>query len=445
MKILSFFLSVVLLVALVGSPAFCEIKAKSQSISPTFGWLFWDVSDQAGAFTVEDNSPYLGARYLFNITENFGVQGNFGFVPSENADGNRSHNFIMFGGDGVFHFLTGTVVPYALGGAGYIKNVTQEDFLDVKDPYYEFGGGVKIFPTETAYVGIDVRDVILPLDLEDTGSTTYHNVFPSFELGFMWGGGPPPDMDADGVPDKKDKCPGTPFGAVVDERGCPIDTDGDGVYDGLDRCTGTPSGAEVDGSGCPKDTDGDGVFDGIDLCAGTPDGAVVDDEGCPKDSDNDGVYDGLDECPGTPAGKRVDISGCEIPEIEYEFLSEKKLELQILFELGSAKILPESEDILQQVGEILEKWEKVTVEVAGHTDATGGEALNQKLSQKRAESVRDYLLENFEIEGSRLVAKGYGESKPIAPNDTPEGRQMNRRVEINVLNPEALKRALPMK
>lgn len=444
MKSLSFFLSAVLLVSLVTSPAFCEIKAKSQSISPTFGRIYWDVSDQGLA--VENNSPYLGARYMFNITEHFGVQGNFGFIPSQNNEGNRSHNFLMFGGDGVYHFTTGAVVPYALGGVGYIKNITQEEYLDIKDPYYEFGGGIKIFPTETAFFGIDVRDVILPFQPEGGESNTHHNVLPTFEVGFLWGGGPPPDMDADGVPDKKDKCPGTPFGAVVDERGCPIDTDGDGVFDGLDKCAGTPAGATVDGSGCPIDSDGDGVYDGIDQCPNTPMGAVVDDMGCPKDSDNDGVYDGLDECPGTPAGKRVDRSGCEIPEIEYEFLSKQTLELQVHFALGSAKIQTESEVILQQVGSILEKWEKVTVEVGGHTDSSGSEAVNQKLSQKRAESVRDYLLEHFpSIEGSRIVAKGYGESMPKYDNETKEGRSKNRRVEIKVLNPDALKRALPMK
>jgi OOP family OmpA-OmpF porin len=248
----------------------------------------------------------------------------------------------------------------------------------------------------------------------------------------------------DGVPDKKDNCPDTPMGAIVDERGCPIDTDGDGVFDGLDKCPGTPAGATVDNTGCPKDTDADGVLDGIDKCASTSKGATVDATGCPQDTDNDGIFDGLDKCPDTRAGARVDATGCEIKEIEFEFLSKERLELYVNFKSGSAEIMDESKPLLNDVGGILVKWSEVRVEIAGHTDSQGGEDFNMKLSQKRAESVRDYLLQNFPSIGQdRMLAQGYGEMQPIAPNDTKEGMAKNRRVEVKVLNPETLKKALP--
>lgn len=123
-------------------------------------------------------------------------------------------------------------------------------------------------------------------------------------------GGAPRDADHDHVANKRDRCPDTPLGAVVDANGCPVDTDGDKVFDGLDACPGTPSGAAVDTKGCPLDSDNDGVFDGLDLCANTPVGAKVDSNGCPLDSDKDGVFDGLDHCPDTPVGALVDANGC---------------------------------------------------------------------------------------------------------------------------------------
>ena len=122
----------------------------------------------------------------------------------------------------------------------------------------------------------------------------------------------PPDTDGDGVNDLLDKCPNTPAGAKVDADGCPIDSDHDGVWDGLDKCPDTPAGATVDANGCPHDSDGDGVFDGIDQCPNTPTGTPVDATGCPLDSDKDGVPDNLDKCPNTPAGIKVDANGCPI-------------------------------------------------------------------------------------------------------------------------------------
>jgi len=123
-------------------------------------------------------------------------------------------------------------------------------------------------------------------------------------------GGPPRDADRDRVANRRDRCPDTPLGAVVDPTGCPVDTDTDKVFDGLDACPGTPGGAIVDDRGCPVDTDNDTVFDGLDLCANTPMGATVDPNGCPLDGDKDGVFDGLDRCPDTPTGATVDTAGC---------------------------------------------------------------------------------------------------------------------------------------
>src|SRR6185436_19471903 len=132
-------------------------------------------------------------------------------------------------------------------------------------------------------------------------------------VGWTWGiGSRPKDSDEDGVFDKKDKCPDTPHGAVVDKVGCPIDSDGDGVWDGIDQCPDTAKGWPVDAKGCPLDSDGDGVVDGLDKCPNTPKGCTVNAEGCQADADGDGVCDGVDKCPDTPKGCRVDARGCPI-------------------------------------------------------------------------------------------------------------------------------------
>lgn len=122
--------------------------------------------------------------------------------------------------------------------------------------------------------------------------------------------GCPLDADHDGVADGIDLCPDTAYGDQVDERGCRADSDGDGVADGSDACPGTIAGAQVDEWGCPLDPDGDGVATGLDRCPDTPWGAWVDADGCPSDSDGDGVADGIDRCPDTPAGAFVDRLGC---------------------------------------------------------------------------------------------------------------------------------------
>jgi OOP family OmpA-OmpF porin len=251
----------------------------------------------------------------------------------------------------------------------------------------------------------------------------------------------PADSDGDGVADRADKCPGTPRGAIVDAAGCPRDSDGDGVADGIDKCEGTPAGTMVDATGCPRDSDKDGVFDGKDRCPGTPRGALVDADGCPSDSDKDGVFDGLDQCPGTSAEWAVDDKGCPIPvnETYQEFLDSKSVSVAVQFESAKADILPVSEADLHKVGAVLADWPAAKVEIGGHTDAQGSDKFNRTLSENRARAVKAWLTEHYPgINAGNLTAKGYGESKPVATNDTEEGRAQNRRVTFTLMNANEL-------
>jgi len=148
------------------------------------------------------------------------------------------------------------------------------------------------------------------------------------------------------------------------------------------------------------------------------------------DDDGDGVPNRLDRCPGTPRGTRVDAYGC--PEKRKALFEEGKKSLVlegVNFITDSADLTPESRDILDRVAESLADWPEVKVEVGGHTDTIADAAYNKSLSQRRAESVRRYLMDKG-ISGKRLHAKGYGETRPVATNETPEGRMKNRRVEL---------------
>jgi outer membrane protein OmpA-like peptidoglycan-associated protein len=243
--------------------------------------------------------------------------------------------------------------------------------------------------------------------------------------------GCPSDTDEDKVLDGIDSCPDTPVGASVDSRGCPLDGDTDGVFDGLDQCPDTPAGAEVNARGCPVDSDGDGVFDGLDVCPGTPFGVPVGETGCPEDSDADGVLDAIDQCPGTPLGTEVDDRGCE-PGLDSDGDGVPDQDDRVNFETSRSRLTQDSYSILDAVAASLLEYPDVRVEVAGHTDATGTDAINNPLSLSRARAVMAYLARKG-IPPERMEAHGYGSGQPIATNTTRDGRALNRRVELRVI------------
>jgi OmpA-OmpF porin, OOP family len=174
------------------------------------------------------------------------------------------------------------------------------------------------------------------------------------------------------------------------------------------------------------DEDHDAVPDSTDRCPGTPHGKVVDREGCEidRDSDNDRVLDSApDVCPNTKPGTRVDARGCDLKsEIELP---------QVTFEYNSDRLHPQAFVTLEQAVATLRLNPDLRIEVAGHTDGLGSQAYNLGLSQRRADTVRRYLIEKGVT--NELTMRGYGESEPIAGNDTDAGRERNRRVVLRIL------------
>ena len=180
----------------------------------------------------------------------------------------------------------------------------------------------------------------------------------------------------------------------------------------------------------PGDRDGDGLTDDVDKCPDEPEDkdGFEDDDGCPDpDNDKDSVLDKDDKCPTEPG---VPPDGCP-QKYKLVVVTEKKIELKqtVFFDFNKATIKPVSYALLDDVAQALKDNPKIKVEVQGHTDSVGNDAFNLKLSQKRAESVRKYLVKQG-VAADRMVPKGYGENVPIADNRTADGRSQNRRVEF---------------
>ncbi len=424
-------------------------------------------------FGTKDAVPTFGGILGFRISPPWAIEirGHYANPDSDEVGGAKTR-LVHAEGNVTWFFKTESAIsPYLTAGVGAARihraGDTNGKFA------WNAGAGVRIAMSEHMSLRIDGRDVSYEVP-NAAGETSYRpapEIFGGISFGF---GGKPSDEDGDGVANKGDKCPATPHGARVDATGCPLDGDGDGVFDGIDRCDGTPAGATVDATGCPMDSDKDGVFDGIDTCPGTLAGARVDAAGCPLDSDADGIFDGLDQCEGTPRGctvnengcqsdadqdgvcdgldkcpdtqdsVRVDVNGCpiQVSVKETEMIETGMIRIQdINFETGKAVIKQESYRTLDDVGNILTKWPQLRIEIGGHTDARGSDALNQKLSEARAKAVLDYLTNKFpELSAAQFTTVGYGERQPIATNKTPLGMAKNRRVEFKVLNKEALKK-----
>ncbi len=241
---------------------------------------------------------------------------------------------------------------------------------------------------------------------------------------------PPPvpvvlDRDNDGVPDVNDKCPDVPGTPAM--QGCP-DTDGDGIADADDKCPTQAGTAKY--QGCPvPDSDGDGINDELDKCPNVKGLARY--QGCPiPDSDGDGVNDEEDKCPDRqgPASN----SGC--PEIAKEVIEKISIAARnVFYATGSYTLLSKSYKSLNQVADLMKADQTLRLDIDGHTDNVGSDENNQILSEKRANSVKEYLVKRG-VSEDRLKATGYGEEKPVEDNATAAGRAKNRRTEMTVRN-----------
>ena len=254
-----------------------------------------------------------------------------------------------------------------------------------------------------------------------------------------------PDRDGDQIPDHLDKCPevAEDKDGNEDDDGCPEteDRDGDGIFDPEDECPDTPGPAS--NRGCPhgdRGRGGDGFLDKDDQCPDDPEDKdkFEDEDGCPDpDNDADGILDVNDECPLEPETKNGvdDQDGC--PDVKLELVEVRKdigkieIKQKVYFATGKSTIKERSFELLNQVASAINANPGMKVLVEGHTDSVGSNTLNMRLSQRRADSVRDFLIRSG-VDGDRLTAIGFGEEKPVDTNRTKAGRSKNRRVEFTI-------------
>ncbi|NML23914.1 OmpA family protein [Pseudoflavitalea sp. G-6-1-2] len=262
-----------------------------------------------------------------------------------------------------------------------------------------------------------------PKDKDNDGVIDKDDACP-LEPGTFAAGGCP-DKDGDGVADKVDKCPDV--AGLRKYGGCPPpDRDGDGIIDEEDKCPDVPGTIKY--KGCPiPDTDKDGVNDEEDKCP-TLAGSKLN-NGCPlPDSDGDGIPDNEDKCP-TAAGPKSN-KGC--PELKKELIDKVNyVAKQIFFDKASDRLTAPSMRALEEVVNIMNNNPHLVMAIDGHSDNTGNAQKNLNLSAKRANAVKQYLVQKG-ISHLRLDASGFGQSKPIADNNTEAGRAKNRRVELRL-------------
>ncbi len=395
-------------------------------VSPLFAGLTdpTELGVQVGYLVIEGDSNLksafvYGGRFGTYLTDHTSLEFSLLTGQSDIRGTNKSADLLLPTLEGFYYFGQDQWRPYLGGGAGVLQ-ANRDRTVDRNqiDFALSYGGGVKYYWRPYCVARGDVRYII------DTQSGTgTNNALVSLGLSWLYGG----SVETAPVK-KKQKAMVLPTAPAKS-----LDSDHDGVPDDIDRCPDTPINTPVNSVGCPLDSDHDGVTDDKDNCPDTPYGMKVDAHGCPiaQDSDNDGVPDDKDDCPGTPAGTKVGPDGC--PE-ESKVVPQANWVLpNVTFENNADKLTSNKHSELDDAIEILKTHTKVRVEIQGHTDSSGKHAHNQELSERRAQSVKDYLVQNG-IAADRLEVKGYGETEPIATNTTSEGRAKNRRIEFKVLS-----------
>ena len=212
-----------------------------------------------------------------------------------------------------------------------------------------------------------------------------------------------------------------PIVKVIEDT--PLDGDNDGIIDDNDKCPNTKAGEKVDKDGCLilNDADHDGVPDKDDKCPTTKEGTAVGDRGCELDSDEDGIVDSKDQCPGTTKEFNVDGYGCP-----------QTATLSVTFPPNKFNVDEKLISQLEDFALFLRENPGYDVIIYGYTDIQGNAGVNLKLSQRRADAVKEALT-RYGISSIRLTAIGKGEKDPIADISTVEGRAKNRRIEVDLL------------
>ena len=371
-------------VCLLPMTAHAEIKAGGVELEPFAGYNFFQDRQNL------ENSPVFGGRIGYDITSHFGIEATGQFTRSSVDDRSKTFSregeftsptddvdISMYHLDLLYHFIPeGKFNPFVTAGYGianYSPKVNHNGVMSMVD----FGVGAKYWVAENVALRVDVRDNMVVDD-------AIHNIESTAGIVFRFGGNktaaPAQTSQAEPV--------------QVAQAAPPVDSDGDGVPDYLDKCPNTPAGVAVDSNGCPIDSDHDGVPDYLDKCPGTAAGVAV----------------GPDGCPPVAAQATAPAAAPKVVVLSFE---------DVHFDFDQSTLKPEAKLILKRNIQQLNENPNTQIRIAGYTSAAGTEQYNQKLSERRAASVREYLVSEGLIESSRLSTIGYGERHPAAYEATP--------------------------
>lgn len=317
-------------------------------------------------------APDVGLRLGFYPLRHFGIEAEGGVMPASLRDGSGKPTIWAGRAHLVGQIGLWRLTPFIVAGAGAMGVASPRSAVGSEaDIAVHFGGGLKFFINYWLLLRLDIRDNLT--NKVGVGEGVTHS--PEILLGLSVtlnrkADKPLRDRDGDGIPDRDDQCPREPGPAP---SGCPPDEDNDEIPDDEDKCPTEPE-----------------TKNGFD-----------DDDGCP------------------------DI----VPE---EFADLAGILKGINFDTDKDKIKKDSKPILDRAVEVLQKYPQVRIEISGHTDSAGGYEHNVDLSQRRAESVKNYLIDAG-VDGERIETRGAGPNEPIATNDTKDGRAENRRIEVKIL------------
>ncbi len=345
------------------------------SLSPMVGYHGFEGDQNT------DDAIVGGFSLGYNVSKRWSAELELRYTPTETDLSGSSDEDIdiwSFGMNALYHFNPdGPFVPYVSAGFGGMY-FDVDGYDDDTDYMMNWGVGAKYFLSDVTALRMDLRHVIdfhSDREWDHNGDDNIDNNFLAM-AGLYWQFGgiipPPPaplDSDRDGIPDIRDKCPDTPLGVMVDAVGCPPVEKAPPIVDG--------------------DDDGDGVLNSRDKCPDTEKGMIVDEDGCPI-----------------------------------------KFTMQIEFDFDKSEVRPEYHEKLREAADFINKYPQIRFLIAGHTDSKGSDEYNEVLSKRRAATVKKYLVEKFGIAAHLMTPRGYGESQPIDTNETEEGRQKNRRVEV---------------
>ncbi len=371
-------------------------KEGAFSLSPVVGGYTFESSQKL------DTSLVLGGRAGYNFTERIGIEALIDYTHAKGKNGGSSIDFYRYGGELLYHmFPKNDLVPYLAVGVG---GVTASQGGGNKLAF-DYGLGAKYFMTDNLALRADVRGINYKYDKYKTNVEYTLGLYIPFTAPKPAPApvvAPPPPPPVVVAPPPPPPVPSSNLKAEPAKL--------------VKGNTSTLTWSSTDTTDCE-------IQPGIGPVATSGSKVIT-----PAANTSYTLI-----CTGA-GGKTTSAAGVEVAEPVKEESAKKataagtKITLEVLFDTGKADIKKKYHAELQKVGDVLNQEKNLRGVIEGHTDNVGGHAMNMRLSQRRADSVRNYIVKNFKIDKSRLAAKGYGPDQPIADNKTAEGRQQNRRI-----------------